>query len=229
MEVAVVIPAAGLGARLGGEPKQFRQLGGAPLLLQTARAFEHHPEVNHITVAVAARYLERTEALLKPLKKLHRVVQGGNTRQVTVSNALQDVPAQAELVLVHDAARPFVDGDLIAEVIRATTVHGAAAAAIPVADTLRYGDGKWFTQGVSRDGLYAVQTPQGFRKTVLDAAYQNAGKMPATATDDAELVRLAGQSVRIVPGHPTNLKITTPEDWDWAVRTWPVVRSIGGN
>ena len=220
-----MIPAGGQGTRLGGEPKQFRQLGGAPLLLQTARAFERHKEIKFIVVAVPIPYLQRTRAFLGTLKKLQDVVRGGGTRRISVSNALKRVPADADLVLVHDAARPFVDKHLITEVVRGATLHGAAAAAIPVADTLRYGDGDRLSHTVPRDGLYAMQTPQGFRKEILDEAYASPALEKVVATDDAELVCQMGQAVHIVPGRPNNIKIATSEDWDWAVHTWQVFES----
>jgi 2-C-methyl-D-erythritol 4-phosphate cytidylyltransferase len=221
-EVAVLIPAAGQGVRMGGERKQFRLLGGKPLLLQTLLVFERHPDVAHLIVAVPPDVRDEvaSELFRCGLTKLHKVVAGGTTRQDSVARALDAVPESADVVLVHDAVRPFIDDATISATIQAVEEHGAAAVAIPVSDTMRYGEGGVFGASVSRDGLFAMQTPQGFRRALFESAHAEAAKSGFQATDDVDLVQRAGYPVRIVPGSIFNLKITTPADWELADRLW---------
>ena len=222
-EVAVLIPAAGEGKRLGGHRKQFRRLGGEPLLVQTLLVFERHPEVDHLLVAAppeATSVLE-TELRAHGLSKLVAVVAGGATRQASVLAALQAVPPAVGVVLVHDAVRPFVEAGYLSSVIRTVRTDGAAALALPVTDTLRRGSGTRFGETVPRDSLYRMQTPQGFRREWFEEAHARAQNDGFLATDDVELVQRTRRRVRIVLGSPRNIKITTPEDWKLAQRLWP--------
>lgn len=221
-EVAVLIPAAGQGVRMGGERKQFRLLGGKSLLLQTLLVFERHPEVTHLLVAVPPDVRDEVASDLSGsgVSKLHQVVAGGATRQDSVARALRAVPSSVDVVLVHDAVRPFIDEATITATIRAIEKHGAAAVAVPVSDTMRYGEEGVFGDSVAREGLFAMQTPQGFRRTVFEQAHAEAATSGYQATDDVDLVQRAGFPVRIVPGSAFNLKITTPADWELADRLW---------
>ncbi len=222
-QVAVLIPAAGEGTRLGGRRKQFRRLGGEPLLVQTLRVFERHPEIDHLLVAAPNEATEALEAELRRvgLTKLTAVVAGGATRQESVRAALAAVPEGVDVVLVHDAVRPFVEAEHLAAVIRAIRTDGAAALALPVVDTMRYGAKTGFGDSISREGLYRMQTPQGFRRDWFEEAYDRAGEQHLQATDDVELVQRLGRQVQIVVGSPRNIKITTPEDWELAQLLWP--------
>ena len=222
-QVAVLIPAAGEGTRLGGRRKQFRRLGGEPLLVQTLRVFERHPAVDHLLVAVPREATEALEAELRRvgLSKLTTVVAGGLTRQESVRAALAVVPPAVDVVLVHDAVRPFVEARHLEAVIQAVRTQGAAALALPVVDTMRYGVKAGFGETVSRDDLYRMQTPQGFRRDWFEAAHTAAGQQHIQATDDVELVQRLGRQVQIVLGSPRNIKITTPEDWELAQLLWP--------
>ena len=222
-EVAVLIPAAGEGTRMGGHRKQFRQLGGKPLLVQTLLVFERHKEIDHILVAAPSEAVVPLEEELRAsgVTKLVAVVAGGETRQNSVGAALRAVPDSVALVLVHDAVRPFVDAINISRVIDKIRAQGAAALAIPVADTLRRGIGGAFAETVPRDGLYRMQTPQGFRRDWFEAAHTAAVAQHIQATDDVDLVQRIGIQVVIVPGSTYNLKITTSDDWEWAQRFWP--------
>ncbi len=222
-EVAVLVPAAGEGKRLGGHRKQFRRLGGQPLLVQTLRVFERHPKIDHLLVAApdeAAAVLEM-ELRGVGLTKLAAVGPGGATRQASVSAALEAVPPGVDVILVHDAVRPFVESAVIAAVIAAVRAGGAAALAVPVVDTLRRGVGFHFGETVPREGLYRMQTPQGFRRDWFEAAHAQARQHGFLATDDVDLVQRTGRNVRIVAGSPANIKITTQEDWELAQRFWP--------
>ena len=124
-----------------------------------------------------------------------------------------------EIVLVHDAARPFISERIITDVIESVKIHGAAAAALPITDTVRYGEHDCFTKSVSREGLYAMQTPQGFKYTLLQKAFRLAGKS-RKITDDVALMDHIGQAVHIIHGDRSNIKITTQSDWEWAQKIW---------
>jgi 2-C-methyl-D-erythritol 4-phosphate cytidylyltransferase len=223
--VAVVIPAAGVGRRMGGRAdaprKQFRTLGGAPVLVRTLEVFERHPAVDALVVAGPVGEAEalRDELGAAGLTKLHAVVEGGATRQASVGRGLAAVPPDTDLVLVHDAVRPFLPADRLTAVIDAARAHGAAALAIPSADTVRRAESDDFGATVPRDGLWRMQTPQAFRLDVLRTAHAQAGEV--TGTDEVELVQRTGHAVRIVEGSALTFKITTPDDWTLAEALWP--------
>ncbi|MGI9174399.1 MAG: 2-C-methyl-D-erythritol 4-phosphate cytidylyltransferase [Rhodothermales bacterium] len=220
--VAVLFPAAGAGRRMGGPPKQFRLLGGKPLLVQTLLAFERHPDVHALVVAAPASEVEELREGLRAegLTKLTDVVAGGATRQESVGAALAAAPATADVVLVHDAVRPFIGEKALTAVIRAVREQGAAAVAVPVADTLRQGADGTFGATVPRQGLYRMQTPQGFRRDWLQAAHEKARRDGYSATDEVDLVQRLGHAVQIVPGSARNFKITKPGDWELAQALW---------
>ncbi len=222
-EVAVLVPAAGQGTRLGGTRKQFRTLGGQPLLIQTLRAFERHPAVDRVIVAAPPDRMRETSDALQAagITKLLAVVSGGASRQESVRLALRAVPTTAGVILVHDAVRPFITADAIEAVIDAVRHRGAAALAVPLVDTLRRGTENMFEETVPRAGLYRMQTPQGARRALFEAAHRQAARDGFTASDDVELVQQLGHDVRIVTGSPRNVKITTPEDWALAEQLWP--------
>lgn len=231
-EVAVLVPAAGQGTRLGGRRKQFRQLGGQALLVQTLRAFERSRHVGHLIVASPEDEVRHVsdQLLAAGLTKMTAVVSGGDSRQESVRNALRAVPAPVEVVLVHDAVRPFVTRSQIGDIVGAVREYGAASLAIPVADTLRRADRsadrsatkaalQTFADTVDRSGLWRMQTPQGFRRAWLENAHATDDNPPAT--DDVELVQRLGHDVRLVRGDRHNFKITTPGDWQFATTLWP--------
>jgi 2-C-methyl-D-erythritol 4-phosphate cytidylyltransferase len=224
--VTVLVPAAGRGTRLGGERKQLRSLGGLPLVVQTLRAFEAHPAVDHLVVAAPADDVRTTAERLEAaaLHKLVAVVPGGASRQASVGHALRAAPTTTSVVLVHDAVRPFVPHACIGAVVDAVRAHGAAALAVPLADTLRTSDGEAFGETVPRAGLYRMQTPQGFRRNWLEAAHAAAARADDAppATDDVALVQRLGHRVRLVPGDARNFKVTTPGDWTLAQALWPL-------
>ncbi|NNE36516.1 MAG: 2-C-methyl-D-erythritol 4-phosphate cytidylyltransferase [Rhodothermales bacterium] len=221
--VTVLVPAAGEGRRLGGAPKQFRTLGDAPLLVQTLRAFDRHPAITQLVVVAPADriVLLRQDLAAFGLRKLSDVVAGGATRQESVRLGLASVSESCEVILVHDGVRPFVSKREITEVVEAARRYGASSVAISVVDTLRQaGDGR-FGSTVPREGLFRMQTPQGFSRTVIvDAHAAAAAQDGAEATDDVEVAQMAGHDVYVVQGSSENFKITTPEDWHRAERIW---------
>ncbi len=223
-EVAVIVPAAGRGTRLGGTRKQFRLLDGKPLLIRSLEVFQFHPEIDAIYVAVPLGEETRVADALREagLSKVRSVVVGGASRQLSVLNALQSTSSATEVVLVHDGVRPFVSADSISAVVDVVRQSGAAALAIPVADTLRHGAEGVFGDTRSREGLYRMQTPQGCRRDWFVHAHQYALEQKIEATDDVDLVQRAGFPVQIVEGSSLNIKITTRADWDMACIIWPV-------
>ncbi|WP_263840471.1 2-C-methyl-D-erythritol 4-phosphate cytidylyltransferase [Salinibacter sp.] len=225
-EVAVLIPAAGRGRRLGGRPKQFRALGEHAVLVQVLLSFERHPAVGHAVVAAPeSRVTEVTDRLqAEGLSVLTAVVGGGADRQSSVRHALRAVPHPVNTVLVHDAARPFVAAAQVQAVVQAVRTGGAASLVVPVADTLRRGDADGLGETVSRDGLYRMQTPQGFRREWLEHAHRRASAEDLAATDDVALVQQLDHDVVPVPGSRRNFKITTPDDWALAQALWPTWR-----
>ncbi len=212
--IAVLVPAGGLGTRLGRRtPKQFLQVGGATILARTLTHFVRHPGVRAIVVAAPAEHLARTRRLVaRSGRRPVEVVAGGATRQESVWRALQAVPGDVEVVLVHDAVRPFIDRRLIDAVVAAAVAHGAAICALPIAETVKRVRDAVVETTLDRAGLWSVQTPQAFRAALLREAHDKARREGVVATDDAMLVEWLGQLVRVVPGLAGNIKITTPED-----------------
>ena len=212
--IAVLVPAGGLGTRLGRRtPKQYLQVGGATILARTLTHFVRHPDVRAIVVAAPAEHLARTRRLVaRSGRRPVEVVAGGATRQESVWQALQAVPGDVDVVLVHDAVRPFIDRRLIDAVVAAAAAHGAAICALPIAETVTRVRDAVVETTLDRSGLWAVQTPQAFRAALLREAHDKARREGLVATDDAMLVEWLGQPVRVVPGLAGNVKITTPED-----------------
>lgn len=212
--IAVVVPAGGVGSRLGRRtPKQFLDLGGAPILARTLAHFRRHPDVRAIVVAAPVEHLARTRRLVaRPGRPPVQVLAGGATRQESVWRALQAAPCDVQVLLVHDAVRPFIDRPLIDAVVAAAARHGAAICALPIAETVKRVREGVVETTLERAGLWAVQTPQAFRSAVLREAHDQARRDGIVATDDAMLVERLGHPVRVVPGLAGNVKITTPED-----------------
>jgi 2-C-methyl-D-erythritol 4-phosphate cytidylyltransferase len=229
MRVFVILPAAGLGTRMASghanppAPKQFLTLAGVPILIHTLRAFASVPEVSAIVVAVRGSERERVEAQIAEYGLTGRVtaVQGGDTRQESVSHALAAVQADDDdIVLVHDAVRPLIDSGTIARTIQAVAEHGAAIVGLPAIDTIkqveRTAHGALVRATIPREYIVQAQTPQGFRWRLLRRAFSEAEADGFCGTDEASLVERAGVEVAVVPGSPANLKITQPGDLELA-------------
>jgi 2-C-methyl-D-erythritol 4-phosphate cytidylyltransferase len=184
------------------------------MLLRAIRPFAQHPRVRRIVIALPQEFVTRPPAWLADLRgERLTVVAGGATRSASVRAALAALDADCRLVLVHDAARPFVSFEEIAGVIAAAAGGVGALVALPVADTLKQAsDAGEVMRTVPRDGLWRALTPQGFPRVMLEQAYRAAGDA-ATATDDAGLVEALGRPVVLVPGRVTNFKVTTADDF----------------
>ena len=228
MHVTAIIAAAGMGRRLGSDvPKQLLEVDGRSILERSVMAFRSHPRVDEVVVALPAELASAPPRWLGHVT----VVAGGERRQDSVANAFDAVAKEADIVLVHDAARPFVSPDVIARTIDAAAAHGAAIAAVPAIDTVkrvaRDGASHVIVETIPRDDVYLAQTPQGFRRDVLAAAVA-LGRRGTDATDEAGLAEHAGHRVHVVTGDPANVKITTAADLEQARRqAAAVVSRIG--
>lgn len=226
MRVFAILPAAGLGTRMAGpQPKQFLSLGGIPILIHSLRAFAAVPRITQIVVAVRKPEMERVQSQIAEYDggfadRVH-VVEGGDNRQESVSNALATVSADPEdIVLVHDAVRPLIDAATIDRTIDAVQEHGAAIVGMPAVDTIkqveRTAHGAIITSTIPRECIVHAQTPQGFRFSLLQSAFAEATADGFVGTDEASVVERAGHPVAVVPGSAVNLKITQPGDLELA-------------
>jgi 2-C-methyl-D-erythritol 4-phosphate cytidylyltransferase len=195
-----------------GRKKQGLPLAGRPVLRWTLDVLARTPVVAGVVVAVPAEDVAAWRRRLRGCRKLRAVVAGGGERQDSVACGLAAVPAAAGIIVVHDGVRPCVTPALVTRVVEAARVHGAAVAALPVTETLKRGPGGWVRETLDRDGVWAVQTPQGFRGPLLRRAHRRAAADGVLGTDDAALVERLGHRVRLVPGLPGNVKITHPAD-----------------
>jgi 2-C-methyl-D-erythritol 4-phosphate cytidylyltransferase len=218
-DVDVILVAGGTGRRFGsGVPKQFHSLGGRPMLLVAATRFVEVAGVARLIVVVPDETRERCEQMLASLGLPVRFASPGRERQMSVANGIAACDRESAFIAVHDAARPLVRPTDIAACLAAARVTGAAILATPVPDTVKRGVAGRIVATVPRGDLWLAQTPQIFAAAVLRRAHAEAPAGEAS-TDDAALVERLGLPVEIVPGHPTNRKITTPEDLAWAETT----------
>ncbi len=218
-DVAVLVAAAGLGTRLGpGGPKALRCLGGVPLLVHVLRRLSLAPSVGQVVVAAPLDGLDAVRAILvdeTPAELPVTVVGGGPSRQASVALALAATPPGFPIILVHDAARAFAPPELVERVAKEVRAgHDAVIPVLAVVDTIKRVDAdSYVLDTVDRTVLRAVQTPQGFRRSVLESAHRAAAAAdPHQLTDDAGLVELMGGRVLCVPGAEEAIKITTPAD-----------------
>lgn len=205
MSVAALIPAAGSGTRLGQGPKAWVEVGGTSLLARAVDALQ--PFVDEVLVALP-------EGMARPVGLPARSIVGGPTRQASVLALLR--ATGADTVLIHDAARPFLPVRVIQEVLDAARGLGAATAALPCPDTLVRGEAGHWAGHLPREEVWAVQTPQGFRRALLLEAHERALTEGWAATDDAGLVARLGAQVRLVPGDARLFKVTTAGDLELA-------------
>ena len=213
MFVSAIVAAGGAGRRLGAaRPKQLLDIGGGSMLQHSVLAFLAHPRVSEVVIVKPAGPLALAFPQLDPARlQLMRTVDGGGRRQDSVANGFDAVSPSADIVLVHDAARPFISASLIDQTIDAAATHGAAIVALQSKDTVKRVEAGVIVDTIPREQVYLAQTPQGFRREVLAAAVA-IGRSGIEATDEAALAERAGYRVHVVDGDPGNVKITTEED-----------------
>ncbi len=223
MHVSAIIPAGGRGARFGASvPKQLLALAGRPILAHSVGAIASSPDVTDLVVALPTELASIPPDYLSTTGKPLTVVAGGERRRDSVANAFAQVASRADIVLIHDAARPLVSHDVIRRTIEAAAASGAAIAALRASDTVKeVDDDRRITATLRRERIYLAQTPQAFRVDVL----RDALLLEGDATDEAALAERAGHRVEVVEGDARNMKITTPDDLAIAER---LLRGDGG-
>jgi 2-C-methyl-D-erythritol 4-phosphate cytidylyltransferase len=224
--IAAILPAAGLGTRMGADvPKQFLELDGAPLVIFTLRRLAACEAITDFYIATRADEVASLaeRAARENAGRPVRVVRGGATRQDSVAAALAEVPADAEIILVHDAVRPFVTREQVERVIAEARVRGAAILGIPAIDTVKEvkraslpEDVALITATIPRERIVLAQTPQAFHAALLREAFARAQQDGVTASDEAALVERLGRDVHVVLGSERNIKITRPADMELA-------------
>jgi 2-C-methyl-D-erythritol 4-phosphate cytidylyltransferase len=216
-DVGVVIVAGGASTRTSGEElKQFRWVAGKPMLLHSLQAFMARPDVISVVCVVPQQYVADPPPWIFQCDVDRLLLSvGGKTRTESARNGLEDLPNEATIALVHDAARPFVENALIDRVVAVARGGECAVPGLPVADTIKEVDGDGLvTRTLDRERLWRVQTPQGFPRALIERAHREARSSGATATDDAGLCERIGIPVRIVPGSERAMKVTHDDDFE---------------
>jgi 2-C-methyl-D-erythritol 4-phosphate cytidylyltransferase len=215
MNVLAIIPAAGMGVRMGGDtPKQFLSLDGVPIFIHTLRKFVASHVIDEIYLALRPEDMERArrdidcEHFSKPV----RLVAGGATRQETVARALAEALATTEVVLVHDAVRPFIELEMIQRVVEAARKDGAAILGIPSVDTVKQVERQMILGTIPRERIVLAQTPQAFRYDAIREAIVRAAADGFNGSDESSLVERLGHPVTVLMGSGRNIKITKPDD-----------------
>ena len=217
MFTTAILLAAGKGLRFKSRvSKPLIKLGARPLIIYSLEALSSNPDIKEILVVVNAVNEKGIAAVLKnhSVKKVTRIVKGGLRRQDSLGNALKFADNRSKLILIHDAARPFISRKIISDVIKAAHKSSASVSAVPVKATIKEGVGGVVKKTLNRDLLWEIQTPQVFNKDLIIEAYRRFGKN--NVTDDASLVEKMGKKVILVTGSYFNIKITTPEDMIFA-------------
>jgi 2-C-methyl-D-erythritol 4-phosphate cytidylyltransferase len=216
MDAVAIVVAAGAGRRMGSECKALTPIAGKSLLDYSLEVLQESDLIDGICVVVQPGLLDsfKKEASSRwPFGKIFSWVAGGERRQDSVASALRAIPAGVSLIAVHDAARPFIPGELLRRLIEAARMKGAAIPAIEVVDTIKeVTDSGIVSRSLDRKRLRAIQTPQVFDAELLRRAYRNAAARGLTVTDDSMLVELVGHEVAVVEGSGDNIKITVKED-----------------
>ena len=211
--LSAIVLAAGKGKRFGLKvPKVFSNLGGKPVISFSLSVLNRHPKVNEIIVVASAESKKKLEEVIRKyrINKVQKIVLGGKERQDSVLSGLRSISRDADYVLIHDGARPFIDADMVSRLCLAAKKTGASIAAVKVKNTIKEARNQVVVSTLRRDNLWEVQTPQVFRKEIILKAYGSMGHLEVT--DDAMLVERIGIAVRVSQGSYSNIKITTPED-----------------
>ncbi len=215
-KLAVIIPAAGSGTRMGSRiPKPFLKLRGVSILEHTIQAFAKVDFVSQIVIATSSEWIQEVEAITKSISRelSFLIIEGGAERQHSIHNALNVISKEVELIAVHDAVRPFISAGLIKRCYQTALEYGGAIVAVPAKDTIKeVAKDNTILNTPDRSKLWQAQTPQVFQKELLIAAYKSAKTENFTGTDDASLVERIGGTVKVIEGDRRNLKITFPID-----------------
>ncbi|HTS68359.1 MAG TPA: 2-C-methyl-D-erythritol 4-phosphate cytidylyltransferase [Terriglobia bacterium] len=215
MSVLAIIPAAGTGIRMGGgTPKQFLSLEGVPIFVHTLRKFAACDAIDNIILGVRPEDMDRASKAMdsERLGKKVRLIAGGASRQETVARCLDEAPPETDVVVVHDAVRPFVELDMIRQVVEAARREGAVILAIPSIDTVKKVERQTITGTIPRERIVLAQTPQAFRFNILRQAFDRALAEGYYGTDESSLVEREGFDVTVLMGSDRNIKITKPSD-----------------
>lgn len=214
---SVVVVAAGSSSRMG-EDKILLDLGGEPVLIHTLRAFQNAPEVDEIVVVTREELVAEVAGMCREfsLTKVGKVIRGGASRTHSARLGTLEADRNAQLIAIHDGARPFVTVAVISAAIQKAAQTGAAAPAVPVKDTIKEAAGGLVERTLDRSRLYAIQTPQVFEASLIRAALQKALDDGVSLTDDCAAVERLGMRVSLTPGDERNIKLTTPADLLWA-------------
>lgn len=217
MKTVAIIPAGGFGKRMQGRlSKQYLPVDGKPVLARTLSIFQLSPDIDDIVLVTPEEDIHAVgHMILEPWKitKVRHVLAGGKQRQDTVRNGLGVIEDDVDIVLIHDAVRPFISGGVIHRVVREAEKYGAVTVGMPVKDTVKKVDQDgWILETLNRQILWMTQTPQAFKRSVIQAAYRKADDDQFYGTDDASLVERMGFRVKMIEASYENIKITTPED-----------------
>lgn len=218
MEYHVIIPAAGIGKRMGANKnKLLVEINGVPILIHTLSVFEQDEWCKSITLVVNKHDQKEVNQLVSKynLIKVANVVEGGEERQQSVYNGLNQIEGES-IVLIHDGARPFIKQHFVHQLVEVAASEGAAILAVPVKDTIKKVNNNIVEETINRATLMSIQTPQAFQLSVIKEAHKQAQQDCFIGTDDASLLERIGRKVYIVEGDYDNFKITTPEDLDFA-------------
>jgi len=225
-KTCAIVPAAGSGIRMGGrKPKQFLELDGSPILAHTLSALSRASFISDIFLIVPENFIPVAREIVSDWKAGCAsssgvpgisIFPGGAERQDSVFNGLSELSPECEWVVIHDGVRPFPSKGLLWAAWEGAQASGACITAVPATDTVKRGHTGHVVETLSRNEIYLVQTPQVFRKDIILGAYNRAAEAGWSGTDDASFVERIGVPVAIVPGERSNIKVTTPEDLDWA-------------
>jgi 2-C-methyl-D-erythritol 4-phosphate cytidylyltransferase len=217
MKTVAIIPAGGFGKRMQGRlSKQYLPVDGKPILSHTLNIFQLSPDIDDIVLITPEEDVQAVrQMIVEPwrISKVRHVLAGGKQRQDSVRNGLAVIGDNVDIVLIHDAVRPFISGDVIHLVVREAEKWGAVTVGMPVKDTVKRVDqGGWILETLNRQVLWMTQTPQAFKRSVIQEAYRRADEDQFYGTDDASLVERMGFRVKMIEASYENVKITTPED-----------------
>ena len=214
VKCSVVVVAAGTASRMQGIDKVLAPLGDIPVLVRTLQVFQNCPDVSEIVVVTREDLLVEIGKTCKVylLDKVSKIVVGGSERVLSVRAGLREVDREAELIAIHDAARPFLTQQVLKDVLEQAAVSGAAAPAVPVNDTIKRAENAVVQETVDRSTLWAIQTPQVFQADLIRAAVEKACTDHAQVTDDCSAVERLGMKVVLTAGDRQNIKVTTPFD-----------------